>query len=89
MGTRSPKDGVPRLRRRRDDGGHLLWRDHTLLSEASADLEALGEGERPKGGDGEVLSDTSGGVSAGAMVGVAGLALAASLLVVVRLVRTG
>jgi len=56
------------------------------LSEANADLTALGDGERPQ--DGEVLSDTSGGVSVGAMVGVAGLALAASL-VVVRLVRMG
>ena len=37
---------------------------------------------------GAVLSDTSGGVSAGAMVGVAGLALAASFLVVVRIVAT-
>ena len=51
------------------------------LSEAGANLAALG--------DGEVLSDTSGGVSVGAMAGIAGLALAASLSVVVRLVRTG
>jgi hypothetical protein len=57
------------------------------LSAANAHLAVLGDGERPTGG--EVLSDTSGGVSAGAMVGVAGLALAVSLLVVVRLVRTG
>jgi len=57
------------------------------LSEAGADLALLGDGERPTGG--EVLSDTSGGLSAGALVGLAGLALAASLLVVVRLVRTG
>ena len=56
------------------------------LSGAGADLAALGEGERPTGG--EVLSDTSGGVSAGAMVGVAGLALAASFLVAIRLMRT-
>ena len=58
------------------------------LTEAQADLEVLGAGEKPTGG-GEALSDTSGGVSAGAMVGVAGLALAAALLLVVRLVRTG
>jgi hypothetical protein len=57
------------------------------LTEAQADLEVLGAGKRPTGG--EVLSDTSGDVSAGAMVGVAGLVMAASLLVVVRLVRTG
>jgi hypothetical protein len=58
------------------------------LTEAEADLEVLGAGKQPTGG-GEALSDTSGGVSAGAMVGVAGLTLAASVLVVVRLVRTG
>ncbi len=58
------------------------------LTEAQADLEVLGAGKKPTGG-GEALSDTSGGVSAGAMVGVAGLALAASLVVVVRLMRTG
>ena len=57
------------------------------LSEAEADLEVLGAGKKPMGG--EALSDTSGGVSAGAMVGVAGLMMAASLLVVARLVRTG
>ena len=57
------------------------------LTEAQADLEVLGAGKKPTGG--EVLSDTSGGVSAGAMVGVAGLALAASVLVLVRLVRSG
>ena len=60
------------------------------LSRAGANLEALGEGEKPHdGGEGEVLPDTSGGFSVRAMVGVAGLALAASFLVVVRLVRTG
>ncbi len=58
------------------------------LTEAQADLEALGAGKKPTVG-GEALSETSGGVSAGAMVGVAGLVMAASLLVVVRLVRTG
>ncbi|HEV2744172.1 MAG TPA: hypothetical protein VGV91_13535 [Rubrobacter sp.] len=57
------------------------------LTEAQADLEVLGAGEKPTGGG--ALSDTSGGVSAGAMVGVAGLVMAASLLVVARLVRSG
>jgi hypothetical protein len=57
------------------------------LTEAQADLEVLGAGKKPTGG--EVLSDTSGGVSVGTMVGVAGLVMATSLLVVVRLVRTG
>lgn len=56
------------------------------LTEASADLKVLGAGKKPTGG--EVLSDTSGRVSAGAMVGLAGLVMATSLLVVVRLVRT-
>jgi hypothetical protein len=60
------------------------------LSKAEAELALLGNSsEQPKDGGGEVLADTSGGVSAGAMVGVAGLALAASLLLVMRLVRTG
>ena len=58
------------------------------LTEAEADLRVLGAGKKPTGG-GEALSDTSGGVSAGAMVGVAGLVMAASLVMVVRLVRTG
>ena len=61
------------------------------LSEAGVDLAVLGNGgEQPKdGGDDEALSDTSGGVSVGTMVGIAGLAMAASFLVVVRLVRPG
>ena len=57
------------------------------LAEAQADLEVLGAGKKPTGG--EVLSDTSGGLSAGAMMGLVGLVLAASLLVLVRLVRAG
>jgi hypothetical protein len=57
------------------------------LAEAQAHLEVLGAGKKPTGG--EVLSDTSGGVSAGAMAGLAALVLAASLIVVVRLVRSG
>ncbi len=59
------------------------------LSKAEADLALLGNSsEKPKDG-GEVLADTSGGVSAGAMVGVAGLALVALVLVVSRVVRSG
>ena len=57
------------------------------LSRADANLAALGDGERPTGG--ELLSDTSGGVSVRAMAGLAALAMATSLLLVVRLVRTG
>ena len=61
-----------------------------LLSNAGADLAVLRDGEKPQ--DGEVLSDTSGGVSGRAMAGLAGLALAglaASVLLVARLVRPG
>jgi hypothetical protein len=57
------------------------------LSEAGTDLAVLGAGKKPTGGD--ALSDTSGGVSVRAMVGVAGLVMAASLIVVVRLLRSG
>ena len=58
------------------------------LSEAGVDLEVLGDGEKPKDGE-ALLSDTSGGVPVRAMAGLAGLAMAASLVVVVRLVRSG
>jgi hypothetical protein len=61
------------------------------LSKAGADLallDKLGEGEKPADG-GDALKDTSGGVSARAMVGMAGLAMVAAFLLVVRLVRTG
>ncbi len=58
------------------------------LSKAGADLAVLGDGERPQDGS-EALSDTSGGVPARTMVALAGLVMAASFLVVVRLVRTG
>ena len=58
------------------------------LSEASELVNALGNGETPGEGGDEALTDTSGGVSVRAMVGLAGLAMVASLLVVVRLVRT-
>jgi hypothetical protein len=57
------------------------------VTEAEEALEVLGAGKKPTGG--EVLSDTSGGVSVRAMVGLAGLALAASLFVMVRLMRAG
>ena len=60
------------------------------LSEAGADLAVLGNSEKPKdGSNDETLSDTSGGVSARAMVGMAGLVMATSLMLVARLVRTG
>jgi hypothetical protein len=58
------------------------------LSEAGADLAVLGSGEKPKDGGGEALNDTSGVVGARAVLGMGGLAMATSL-VVVRLVRSG
>ena len=58
------------------------------LSYADEDLALLGNGEKPKDG-GDALTDTSGVVPARAVVGLAGLAIAASLLVMVRLVRIG
>ena len=58
------------------------------LAEAGADLAVLGDGEKPEHG-GDALSDTSGGVSGPALVGLAGLAVAASFIVVMRLVRAG
>jgi hypothetical protein len=59
------------------------------LSEASEIVEALGNGETPREGGEEALTDTSGLVSVRAMVGLAVLSMAASLLVVVRIVRPG
>jgi hypothetical protein len=60
----------------------------TLLSEASADLEVLGNGETMGGG--EVLTDTSGGFPPLGVIGMLGGAVAAvSLVVLMRLVRTG
>ena len=56
------------------------------LSEAGTDLEALGDGEKPEYGG--TLSDTSGGVSVGAMVGSAALAMTGSLLLAMRLLRS-
>ena len=60
----------------------------THLSKADEDLALLGNGEKPNDG-GDDLNDTSGVVPARAVVGLAGLTIAASLLVMVRLVRTG
>jgi hypothetical protein len=59
----------------------------TPLSKASADLQALGNGETLGGGG--VLSDTSGGFPRLEIVGMMGLAVAAvSLVLLMRLVRT-
>jgi hypothetical protein len=59
-----------------------------LLSEASADLRVLGDGET-LGGTG-VLSDTSGGFPPLGVIGMLGGAVAVvSLAVLMRLVRTG
>ena len=58
------------------------------LSKAGVDLAVLGNSEKPKDG-GDALTDTSGSVAARSLVGLAGLAMAASFLVVVRLVRIG
>ena len=58
------------------------------LSKADEDLAVLGNGEKPTDGD-DALTDTSGVVPAGAVVGMAWLTIAAALLVMVRLVRTG
>jgi hypothetical protein len=57
------------------------------LTEAQAYLEVPGAGKEPTGGG--ALPNTSGVVSVPAMVGVAGLGLAASVLAVARLVRVG
>jgi hypothetical protein len=60
----------------------------TLLSEASADFEALGNGEA-LGGSG-VLYNTSGGFPPLGVIGMMGGAVAVvSLAILVRLVRTG
>jgi hypothetical protein len=57
------------------------------LSEASELVEALGNGETP-GEGGDALTDTSGVVSVRAMVGMVGMAMVASFLVMVRIVRS-
>jgi hypothetical protein len=58
------------------------------LSKAGADLAELGNGQKPKDG-GDALTNTSGFVPGRAVLGMAGLVMAASLLVMVRLVRIG
>ena len=58
------------------------------LSYANEDLAFLGNGEKLKDG-GDALTDTSGVLPARVVVGLAGLAMVASFLVVMRLVRTG
>jgi hypothetical protein len=66
-----------------------LCGETTLLSKARADLQALGNGET-MGGSGAVLSDTSGGFPPLGVMGMVGGAVAAvSLVVLMRLVRTG
>jgi hypothetical protein len=57
-------------------------------SEASADFEALGNGEAV-GDGGDTLSDTSGGLPPLGVIGMLGLAVAAvSLVILMRLLRT-
>jgi hypothetical protein len=56
------------------------------LSKAKEDLAALGEGEKPENDD--ALTDTSGVLPAPAVIGMATLALAVSLLAIMRLVRS-
>ena len=67
------------------DLGVSLCSETKPLSKAEADLTVLGNGEKPKSGD--ALTDTSGVVPARVVVGLAGLAIVASFLMV-RLVRT-
>ena len=57
------------------------------LSKVGVNLQALRNSERPE--DKGSISNTSGGVPVGAMVGMAGLAMATAFFVMVRLVRTG
>jgi hypothetical protein len=64
-----------------------LCGETTPLSKAGADLTVLGNGEKPKN-SGDALNDTSGVVPTRAVVGMAGLAMAPSLLVMVRVVRS-
>ena len=65
----------------------LLCSETKPLSEASADLEALGNGEAL--GSGGALADTSGGFLSFWIIGMMGLAMAAvSSVVLLRLLRT-
>ena len=57
------------------------------LSTAGADLALLGESEAPDGGG--TLSDTSGGLPTPTVIGLAGLAVAGSLLLTAWLLRAG
>ncbi len=57
------------------------------LSEADADLEALGEGQKSE--DVGALSDTSGALSTPAVIGLAGLTVTVSFLLAMRLLRAG
>lgn len=60
------------------------------LSGANVDLALLGNGgERPQDDAGEALSDTSGGLPTPVVIGLAGLAVAGSLLLAGRLLRAG
>ncbi len=68
-----------------EDPSVSLCNETKPLSVAGADLGTLGDGEAPE--DAGALSDTSGGVSVGAMVGLAGLAVIGSFLLAVRLLR--
>ena len=71
-----------------EDPSVSLCSETKPLSGADADLALLGNsGEKPK--DGGALSDTSGGVSVGAMVALAGLAVTGSLALAMRLLRAG
>ena len=61
-----------------------------LLSKAGVDLEVLGEGAAVGDGGGAVLSDTSGGFPPLGVIGmVGGVVAAVSLVILMRLVRTG
>jgi hypothetical protein len=75
------------------DGGQVLKVDGCSetkpLSGADTDLALLGNSNEKPGDGGDVLSDTSGGLSAPAVVGSAVLALAGSLLLAARLLRAG
>ena len=70
-----------------EDPSVSLCSETKPLSVADADLGALGDGEAPE--DAGARSDTSGGVSVGAMVALAGLAVTGSFLLAVRLLRAG
>ncbi|CAA9437452.1 MAG: hypothetical protein AVDCRST_MAG03-3714 [uncultured Rubrobacteraceae bacterium] len=70
-----------------DERSVSLCSETKPLSEARADLGALGDGASPE--DGGALSDTSGGISVRAVALLAGLVMAGSLLLAMRLLNTG